>query len=151
MVMVLQPRFGISMPVHEKSVVHLNYGQFMQRPGFRYIYYFYELRNDPLFPLFKKPIDGYIEDIILQKLEKEDILYNLLNRQIKTKPEKDFYSKWLNFYFEHIPERIIFWLVIETNKNAFRKTQYWGGMHYRANSCSDGVWPIEMYLFRIND
>ena len=117
----------------------------------RLLYYFYELRNDTLFPLFKKPIDGNIEDIILQKLEKEDILYNLLNRQIKTKPKKDFYSKWINFYFEHLPERIIFWLVIETNKNSFRKPQYWGGMHYRGKSCSNGVWPIEMYLKRINE
>ncbi len=35
---VLQPRIGISFPVDEKTVLHLNYGVFTQRPAFQYIY-----------------------------------------------------------------------------------------------------------------
>ncbi len=33
----LQPRLGFSFPVSEKTVFHLNYGAFMQRPSFQYI------------------------------------------------------------------------------------------------------------------
>jgi len=35
---VLQPRVGISFPVDEKTVLHLNYGVFTQRPAFQYVY-----------------------------------------------------------------------------------------------------------------
>jgi outer membrane receptor protein involved in Fe transport len=35
----LQPRIGISFPVSETSVFHLNYGTFTQRPNFNQIYY----------------------------------------------------------------------------------------------------------------
>ena len=34
----LQPRAGISFPVSETTVFHANYGQFMQRPQFQYIF-----------------------------------------------------------------------------------------------------------------
>lgn len=33
----LQPRLGISFPISEATVFHLNYGSFMQRPSFQYI------------------------------------------------------------------------------------------------------------------
>lgn len=33
----LQPRVGISFPVSEATVFHLNYGSFMQRPSFQYV------------------------------------------------------------------------------------------------------------------
>jgi hypothetical protein len=33
----LQPRVGISFPVSEATVFHLNYGTFMQRPSFQYV------------------------------------------------------------------------------------------------------------------
>jgi outer membrane receptor protein involved in Fe transport len=33
----LQPRVGISFPVSEHTVFHLNYGSFMQRPSFQYL------------------------------------------------------------------------------------------------------------------
>ena len=35
--MRLQPRIGVSFPVSENTVFHLNYGSFMQRPSFQYI------------------------------------------------------------------------------------------------------------------
>lgn len=35
---ILQPRIGISFPVSDKSVLHLNYGVFTQRPPFDYIF-----------------------------------------------------------------------------------------------------------------
>ena len=35
---ILQPRVGISFPVSTKSVIHLNYGVFTQRPPFQYIF-----------------------------------------------------------------------------------------------------------------
>lgn len=35
---VLQPRIGISFPVSDKAVFHLNYGIFTQRPPFNYIF-----------------------------------------------------------------------------------------------------------------
>ncbi len=35
---VLQPRIGISFPVDDQTVLHLNYGVFTQRPAFQYIY-----------------------------------------------------------------------------------------------------------------
>ncbi len=34
---VLQPRLGFSFPVSDKTVLHLNYGIFMQRPAYNYI------------------------------------------------------------------------------------------------------------------
>ncbi|RPI06636.1 MAG: TonB-dependent receptor [Ignavibacteriae bacterium] len=34
----LQPRIGISFPVSVTTVFHLNYGSFMQRPSFQYMY-----------------------------------------------------------------------------------------------------------------
>ena len=34
----LQPRIGISFPVFVSTVFHLNYGSFMQRPSFQYLY-----------------------------------------------------------------------------------------------------------------
>lgn len=33
----LQPRVGVSFPVSEATVFHLNYGSFMQRPSFQYV------------------------------------------------------------------------------------------------------------------
>lgn len=33
----LQPRLGVSFPISENTVFHLNYGAFMQRPSFQYI------------------------------------------------------------------------------------------------------------------
>ena len=108
--------------------------------------YFDQLHNDPLFPAIKKPLDDKIEAAVLDRLRTETILDSLLNRQMKTPPEKEFYQKWLKFYFDHVPERVVFWLVVHTNKRDFRKPRYWGGMHHRANSCGNGAWPIEMYL-----
>ncbi len=35
---ILQPRIGIAFPVSDKSVLHLNYGVFTQRPAFEYIF-----------------------------------------------------------------------------------------------------------------
>ena len=35
---VLQPRIGVSFPVSEQTVLHLNYGVFTQRPAFEYVY-----------------------------------------------------------------------------------------------------------------
>jgi outer membrane receptor protein involved in Fe transport len=35
---VLQPRIGFSFPVSDKTVLHLNYGVFTQRPAFMYIF-----------------------------------------------------------------------------------------------------------------
>lgn len=34
----LQPRAGVSFPVSETTVFHANYGQFMQRPAFQYLF-----------------------------------------------------------------------------------------------------------------
>jgi hypothetical protein len=34
----LQPRVGVSFPVSETTVFHTNYGQFMQRPSFQYLF-----------------------------------------------------------------------------------------------------------------
>jgi hypothetical protein len=33
----LQPRLGVSFPISDTTVFHLNYGSFMQRPSFQYI------------------------------------------------------------------------------------------------------------------
>lgn len=47
---VLQPRIGISFPVDEKTVLHLNYGVFTQRPAFEYVYVSrYKLTPEPNF------------------------------------------------------------------------------------------------------
>ena len=35
----LSPRLGVSFPISENSVFHLNYGSFVQRPSFNRIYY----------------------------------------------------------------------------------------------------------------
>jgi hypothetical protein len=34
----LEPRIGISFPVSEQTVLHLNYGVYIQRPAFQYVY-----------------------------------------------------------------------------------------------------------------
>jgi len=46
------PRFGIALPVTEKSVLHLSYGLFFQIPPFSYLY---------LNPLFKIPMGSFSE------------------------------------------------------------------------------------------
>lgn len=33
----LQPRIGVSFPIYDGTVFHLNYGSFMQRPSFQYV------------------------------------------------------------------------------------------------------------------
>lgn len=38
LVTVIQPRIGLSFPVNEQTVLHLNYGVFTQRPAFEYIF-----------------------------------------------------------------------------------------------------------------
>jgi outer membrane receptor protein involved in Fe transport len=45
----LQPRVGISFPVSETTVFHTNYGQFMQRPSFQYLFskYVVQASNEP--------------------------------------------------------------------------------------------------------
>ncbi|MBT3750520.1 MAG: TonB-dependent receptor [Bacteroidetes bacterium] len=35
---IIQPRIGFSFPISEKTVLHLNYGVFTQRPAFEYIF-----------------------------------------------------------------------------------------------------------------
>ncbi len=131
------------------SVIQDELNENLARVKGRLLYYFYELCDDQLFPAFKKPIDNEIEATIIKKFENEKILFNLLNNQIKTKPVNEFYKKWLSFYFDRVAERVVFWLVIETNKDEFRNPQYWGGMNYRARSSGNGLWPVEIYLTRI--
>jgi len=111
--------------------------------------YFEELHDDVLFPAFKKPLGDKIEAEVLGRLREESTLDSLLKRQIRTTDEEEFYGKWLRFYFEHVPERVVFRVVVDTTKRNFRQHGYWGGMHHRANSCANGAWPIEMYLARI--
>jgi hypothetical protein len=117
----------------------------------RLLYYFYELNADPLFPGFKRPIDYEVATVIIKKFKNEKILFNLLNNQVKDKPIEEFYAKWLSFYLDHVADRVVFWLVIETNKDEFRNPLYWGGMNYRARSCRNGLWPIEIYLTQIDN
>ncbi len=38
LVSFLQPRIGISFPVSDQTVLHLNYGVYVQRPAFQYVY-----------------------------------------------------------------------------------------------------------------
>ena len=128
------------------SVIQEELNENLARVKGRLLYYFYKLRDDPLFPVFKKPIDNEIEETIIKKFENEKILFNLLNNQVKSEPVSEFYRKWLSFYFDRVAERVVFWLAIETNKDEFRNPQYWGGMHYRARSCRNGLWPVEIYL-----
>ncbi len=53
---VLQPRIGISFPVDERTVVHLNYGVFMQRPAFQYVYsHRFRLGPEPNFTRMGNP------------------------------------------------------------------------------------------------
>jgi len=52
----LQPRIGISFPVDEKTVLHLNYGVFTQRPAFQYVYVSrFKLSNEPNFTILGNP------------------------------------------------------------------------------------------------
>ena len=115
------------------------------------MYYFYELREDPLFPLFKTPVDSNVAETVIGTFKNEKILFNLLNNQVKDRPVDDFYAKWLSFYFDRVAERAVFWLAIDTNKDKFRDPRYWGGMHYTAKSSGSGLWPMEIYLTRMND
>ncbi|MHC4060188.1 MAG: nucleoside triphosphate pyrophosphohydrolase family protein [Planctomycetota bacterium] len=111
--------------------------------------YFDQLHNDALFPALKKPLDEKAEGEVLGRVRKDRILDSLLNRQMRRVSDEEFYQKWLRFYFDHIPERVVFWLVVQATKPDLRRAEYWGGMHHRASSCGEGAWPIEMYLIRI--
>jgi hypothetical protein len=82
--------------------------------------------------------------------EQFTFLDSVLKRQMRRVSDEEFYHKWLRFYFDHVPERVVFRLVVQTTKEDFRGAEYWGGMHHRANSCGDGAWPIEMYLAGID-
>ena len=112
--------------------------------------YLEQLHNDPLFPIFKKPLDYGTRQQVLGHLSNETILDSLLNRQMKTVPEEEFYKKWLEFYFDRVPARVVFRLVVVMTKPDIRKPEYWGGMHQRAKSCADSTWPIEMHLIKID-
>ncbi|TFG99034.1 MAG: TonB-dependent receptor, partial [Calditrichales bacterium] len=53
---VLQPRIGISFPVSESSVLHLNYGVFTQRPAYEYVFISrYKLDANPNFERLGNP------------------------------------------------------------------------------------------------
>ena len=53
---VLQPRIGISFPVDDRTVLHLNYGVFTQRPAFQFIYVDrFKLSPDPNFVRLGNP------------------------------------------------------------------------------------------------
>jgi outer membrane receptor protein involved in Fe transport len=53
---VLQPRLGFSFPVSAKTVLHLNYGVFTQRPAFEYIFIGrYSLDANPNFERLGNP------------------------------------------------------------------------------------------------
>lgn len=53
---IIQPRVGISFPVSEETVLHLNYGVFVQRPAFQYIYQSrYKLTGNPDFVRLGNP------------------------------------------------------------------------------------------------
>lgn len=135
----------------DSSEIQKELSENLARVKGKLLHYYYNLSKDPLFPAFKKPIDNDIEEIILKKFENEKILFNLLNNQIKTEPANEFYKKWLSFYFDRVAERVVFWLVVESNKDEFRNPKYWGGMHYRARSIRNDLWPVEIYLTRIQE
>lgn len=46
----LQPRLGVSFPISEATVFHLNYGSYMQRPSFQYVVFtrLAQLNNSPV-------------------------------------------------------------------------------------------------------
>lgn len=52
----LQPRIGISFPVDDQTVLHLNYGIFTQRPAFEYVYVSrYKITPEPNFTRLGNP------------------------------------------------------------------------------------------------
>jgi hypothetical protein len=89
------------------------------------------LRNDPLFPLFKKPISSYAEQKVLERAGKEFVLGDWHNRES---------------YFFNMSTNIMFWFVSYETRQEFKKPEYWGGMLSSASSDQKGVWPIMMYL-----
>ena len=97
----------------------------------RLLYYFYQLRNDPLFPLFKKPISSYTEQKVLERAGKEFVLGDWQDRES---------------YFFSMSTNMMFWTVVYETKQEFKKPQYWGGMLQSASSYNKGVWPIMIYL-----
>ena len=97
----------------------------------RLLYYFYQLRNDPLFPLFKRPISSYTEQKVLERAGKEFVLGNWRDRES---------------YFFDMSTSLMFWMVSYETRQEFRKPEYWGGMLSSASSETKGIWPIRRYL-----
>ncbi len=115
----LQPRVGVSFPISVGSVFHINYGQFFQRPGFRYIYYFFEevngevieLGNPRLRPEVTTQYDfgvvnslplGFILDVsayykFVEDLVEQAIYRDAGGRQYSTFENRD-YAKIRGFY-----------------------------------------------------
>ena len=58
----LQPRLGVAFPVSENAVVHLNYGNFTQRPSFNQVLYYQIQRS------------GVIEDLGNPRLDPEQTI-----------------------------------------------------------------------------
>ncbi len=110
-------------------------------------FYFDELHEDPLFPIFKKPLSAYAEDKVFWHLKNESILANRLKKPIKPMVlEEEFYTNIIENYFKVMPKTIACQAVAYETMKEFKKPIYWGGMGPMASSTGEGVWPIEMYL-----
>lgn len=127
MIDVIEPRLeGV---IREADSQELNEYSAMIRG--RLLYYFYQLRDDPLFPIFKKPISSYTEQKVLERA-KSGFSFGKPNKR--------------ELYLSSISTALVYWVVICETRQEFKKPEYWGGMLPSASSDQKGVWPIEMYL-----
>jgi hypothetical protein len=121
--------------------------QALDRTKERLHFYFDELHDDPLFPIFKRPLSSYAEERVFRRVKEDSIRINRLKRPRKRMvPEEEFYTDVIENYFREIPKKVVFWMVTYGTMRECMKPIYWGGMGHIASSSGEGIWPIEMYL-----
>jgi hypothetical protein len=115
--------------------------------GQRLDYYFNEFHDDPLFPLFKKPLSNSVEEKVLQRIKEDEAFKSSVKKG--RMPEEEYIPKYIEKSFRYIDREIINFALLYSNRSEWEKEKYWGGMlHslYSLSSDDKGVWPAKLLL-----
>jgi hypothetical protein len=110
-------------------------------------YYFNELHDDPLFPMFKEPWNNNAEERVLEDLVSDNTFSVYVKRRRKLMVlEEEHVVEQMSRSYRSTPKKIILFALVYSNKSEWEKPEYWGGLlHYFTTKVSGkGAWPVEM-------
>jgi len=114
-------------------------------------HYYNELHSDPLFPLFKMPLDEDVEEKVLNEFKNSSSFSFKIKteRQLMVTEEEHIVEQMEDSY-DQIPKEVILFCIAHCRDRLWEKEGYWGGLLHNFRTISrpgEGDWPINM-LFK---